>query len=88
MLPTYQELLASERVRIRRLLADPKQPPIQPDMNNLLLQQTFGQFANPIAKQMAAAEITVRAAFAELDTLPTATALRRKTDLLRSLGYN
>ena len=88
MLPRYQELLASERARIRRLLADPKQPPIQPDMNNLLLEQTFGQFVNPIAKQMAAAEITVRAAFAELDTLPTATALRRKTDLLRSLGYN
>jgi len=49
-------------------------------MNNPLLE-------HPLAKQMAA-EITIRAAFAELDTLATATALRRKTDLLRSLGYN
>jgi hypothetical protein len=36
---------------------------------------------------MAAAEIAVRAAFAELDTLPAATAPRRKIDLLHRLGY-
>jgi hypothetical protein len=36
---------------------------------------------------MAAAEIAVRAAFAEIDTLPAAIAVRRKIDLLRSLGY-
>ena len=87
-LPRYQELLASERVRIRPLLADPNQLPIEPDLNNPLLEQTFGKFVNPIAKQMAAAEIAVRAAFAEFDTLPAATGLRRKTDLLRKLGYN
>lgn len=88
MLHGYQGLLASERVRVRRFLADPKGPLLRPDTDNPLLDQTFGGFANPAARQMAAAEITVRAAFAELDTLPAATALRRKTDLLRSLGYN
>jgi hypothetical protein len=87
MLPRYQELLASERARIRRLFADPNQPPIQPESSNPLLEKTFGTFANPIAKQMAAAEIAVRAAFAEIDTLPAAIAVRRKIDLLRSLGY-
>jgi hypothetical protein len=86
-LPRYQELLASERARIRRLFTDPKQPPIQPDLNNPLLEETFGTFGNPIAKQMAAAEIAVRAAFAEIDTLPAAIAAQRKIDLLRSLGY-
>lgn len=86
LLPRYQELLMSERLRIRRVLADPKQPPIQPELNSPLLPQTFGGFANPIAKQMAAAEIAVRAAFAEFDTLPAATALRRKIDLLHRLG--
>jgi hypothetical protein len=87
MLPRYQELLMAERVRIRNLLASPKTQPIQPDLNNSLLEQTFGTFPNPIAKQMAAAEIAVRAGFGELDTLPTALAQRRKIDLLRSLGY-
>ena len=77
----------SERLRIRRVLADLKQPPIQPELNSPLLEKTFGGFANPIAKQMAAAEIAVRAAFAEFDTLPPATALRRKIDLLHRLGY-
>jgi hypothetical protein len=56
-------------------------------LNNPLLEQTFGTFANPIAKQMAAAEIAVRAAFAEIDAMPAAIAARRKIDLLRSLGY-
>lgn len=87
LLPRYQELLTSERLRIRRVLADPKQPRIQPESNSPLLAQTFGGFANPIAKQMAAAEIAVRAAFAEFDTLSAATALRRKIDLLHRLGY-
>jgi hypothetical protein len=59
-LPRYQELLASERARIRRLFTDPKQPPIQPGLNNPVLEQTFGTFGNPIAEQMAAAEIAVR----------------------------
>ena len=87
MLPRYQELLASERLRIRHLLADPRQPPIQPESNSPLLEQTFGRFESPIAKQMAAAEITVRAAFAEVNTLPATSAVRGKIDLLRSLGY-
>ena len=68
MLPRYQELVASERVRFRRLLADPKQPPIQPELNYPLLEQTFGRFANQVAKQMTATEITLRAAFAEVET--------------------
>ena len=87
MLPRYQELLASERLRVRRLLADPRQPPIQPESNSPLLEQTFGRFESPIAKQMAAAEITVRAAFAEVNTLPATSAVRGKIDLLHSLGY-
>ena len=87
MLPRYQELLVSERLRIRRLLADPRQPPIQPESNSPLLEQTFGRFESPIAKQMAAAEIAVRAAFAEVNTLPANSAARGKIDLLRSLGY-
>lgn len=87
MLPRYQELLASERLRIRHLLADPRHPPIQPESNSPLLEQTFGRFESPIAKQMAAAEIAVRAAFAEVNTLPATSAARGKIDLLRSLGY-
>jgi len=87
MLPRYQELLASERVRVQRLLADPKQPPIQPELNNPLLEQTFGRFATPIAKQMAAAEIALRAAFAEVETGPAALAITREIVLLRGLGY-
>jgi hypothetical protein len=87
MLPGYRELLASERSRVRRLLADPKQPPIQPALNNPLLEQTFGKFTDPIAKQMAAAEIMVRAAFAEIDTAPPAIARQRETEFLRTLGY-
>lgn len=86
-LPKYQELLTAERNRIRHLLASPKPQPIQPDVNNLLLEQTFGRFPHRIAKQMAAAEIAVRAAFDELETLPAAQAQQRKIDLLRSLGY-
>lgn len=44
-----QELLTSERARIRRLFTDPKQPPIEPELNNALLEQTFGTFrkSNP-----------------------------------------
>jgi hypothetical protein len=87
MLPRYQELLLSERARARRSLADPKQSPIQPDFDNPLLEQTFGSFASPIAKQLAATEIVVRAIFAELDTFPAASALQGKIDLLRNLGY-
>jgi hypothetical protein len=87
MLPRYQELLLSERARARRSLADSKRPPIQPDSNNPLLEQTFGRFVSPIAKQIAATEIVVRAIFAELDTLPAASALQSKIDLLRNLGY-
>jgi hypothetical protein len=87
MLPRYQELLTAERLRIRHLLADPRQPPIQPESNSPLLEQTFGRFESPIAKQMAAAEIAVRAAFAEVNTLPATSAVRGKIDLLRSLGY-
>jgi hypothetical protein len=86
-LPKYQELLTAERNRIRNLLASPKPQPIQPDVNNSLLEQTFGRFPHPSAKQMAAAEIAVRAAFVELETLPAALAQQRKLDLLRSLGY-
>uniref|UniRef100_E6PXV3 Uncharacterized protein n=1 Tax=mine drainage metagenome TaxID=410659 RepID=E6PXV3_9ZZZZ len=61
--------------------------PIQFDVNNPLLDQVFGGFPSHIARQMAAAEVTVRAAFAELDTLPDAVARQRKMDLLRGLGY-
>lgn len=87
LLPRYHELLGSERLRIRRLLTDPKQPPLQPDWNSPLLEQAFGRIESPIAKQLVAAEIAVRAAMAELDTMPSGSALRRKLDLLRSLGY-
>jgi hypothetical protein len=87
MLPGYRELLASERLRIRRLLADPRRPSIQPESNSSLLERTFGRFESPIAKQMAAAEIAVRAAFGELSILPPTSAARGKLDLLRSLGY-
>ena len=87
VLPKYKELLASERARVRPLIGNPKQAPIQPESNNPLLGQTFGMFPNPIAKQMAAAEIAVRAAFAEFDSLPAATSVLRKFDLLRNLGY-
>ena len=86
-LPKYQELLTAERSRIRNLLTGPRPQPIQPDVNNPLLEQTFGSFPNPIAKQMVAAEIAVRAAFGELETLPPTLAQQRKIDLLRSLGY-
>ncbi len=87
MLPGYQDLLASERVRIRRLLADPKPTSIEPDLNNPLLERTFGRFPNLMAKQMTATEITVRAAFAEADTGPGALATKRELDILRNLGY-
>lgn len=87
MLPEYKELLAAERRRIGHVLAGLKPLPIQPDLTNPLLERTFGSFPNQTAKQMAAAEITVRAAFAELDVLPVALALRQKIDLLRDLGY-
>jgi len=86
-LPRYQELLTSERVRVRRLLVDPKQAQMQPALNNPLLGQTFGRFTDPIAKQMAAAEIMVRAAFAEIDNAPDALARQREVDFLRTLGY-
>jgi hypothetical protein len=86
-LPKYQELLTAERLRIRHLLAGPKPAPIEPDVNNPILERAFGRFPNPIAKQMAAAEIAVRAAFGELDTLPATLAQERKIDMLRSLGY-
>jgi len=79
-LPSYEKLLKAERHRIKR-------EPIQPDVSNPLLGQTFGRFPAPISKQIAATEITMRAAFAELDTLPADRALQGKIDLLRSLGY-
>ena len=87
MLPKYQELLVSERARVRRSLADPKRPPVQTGFNNPLLEQTFGKSGSLIAKQIAATEIVVRAIFAELDTLPVASALQGKIDVLRNLGY-
>jgi hypothetical protein len=79
-LPSYENLLRAEHLRIKR-------GPIQPDVSSPLLEQTFGRFPASISKQIAATEITVRAAFAELDTLPADRALQGKIDLLRSLGY-
>ena len=87
MLPGYKDLLRSERARIRRLLVNPKMAPIEPDLNNPLLERTFGRFPSPMAKQMAAAEITVRAAFAEIDTASPAIAGQRESEFLRTLGY-
>ena len=86
-LPEYKALLASERIRVRRLLADSKLAPVEPDLNNPLLERTFGRFPNPIAKQMAAAEVMVRAAFAEIDTEPPAIAGQREIEFLHTLGY-
>jgi len=79
-LPHYQELFTAERLRVR-------QGPLQPDFKNPLLTQVFGTFPTTFAKQMAAIEITVRAAFAELNTLPPQRAEQGKMDLLRHLGY-
>jgi hypothetical protein len=79
-LPSYEKLLRAERLHI-------KLGPIQPDVSNPLLEQTFGRFPAPMSKQIAATEIAVRAAFAELDSLPADRALQGKIDLLRSLGY-
>jgi hypothetical protein len=87
MLPGYKDLLRSERARIQHLLANPKMAPIEPELNSPLLERTFGRFPNPMAKQMAAAEITVRAAFAEIDTAPPAIASQRESEFLRTLGY-
>jgi hypothetical protein len=61
-LPSDEELLTAERLHI-------KPGPIQPDVSNPLLKQTFGRFPGPMSKQIAATEIAVRAAFAELDSL-------------------
>jgi hypothetical protein len=52
-LPSYEKSLRAERLRIKR-------GPIQPDVNNPLLEQTFGRFPAPISKQIAATEIAVR----------------------------
>ncbi len=79
-LPSYGELLSAERVRI-------KNGPIQPDLNNPLLEHVFGRFPGSVSRQIAATEMVIRAAFAELDTAPAERALQGKIELLRSLGY-
>ena len=86
-LPKYRQLMMRERLRSRKLLANHELDQIQPDVNNPLLEQTFGHFPTAIAKQMAAAEIALRAAFSELDALPATVAEHRKERLLQSLGY-
>jgi hypothetical protein len=72
--------MSAERLRIRN-------GPIQPDLNNPLLEHVFGRFPGSVSRQIAATEILVRAAFAELDTAPAERALQGKIELLRSLGY-
>ena len=79
-LPSYGELLSAERLRI-------KKGPIQPDLNNPLLERAFGRFPGSVSRQIAATEMVIRAAFAELDTAPAERALQGKIELLRSLGY-
>lgn len=86
-LPKYRQLIMSERLRMRKILANHQLDQIQPDVNNPLLEQTFGRFPSAIAKQMAAAEIALHAAFSELDALPAGVAEHRKERLLQSLGY-
>jgi hypothetical protein len=78
-LPNYEKLLTAERLRIKR-------GPIQPDLNNPLLERVFGRFPSPVSRQIAAVEIALRGAFAELDTAPAERALQGKVELLRSFG--